>query len=97
MYPFFDNLKDKTEQMIDLYGDSYFFGRNLEGFQRKIQDIRKSIENKPAKWRVEIGREKREYLFNLVEKEKFKLLLKNLLRVIEIAKEEDKGLLFIGD
>ena len=97
MYSFFNDLKAETGQMIGLYNDSYFCGEDLEGLQRKIHDIQKSIGNKTDEWRVEIGKEKRKPLYNLVEKEEFKSLLEKLLRVIERAKTKNKYLAFIGD
>lgn len=52
LYPFFDELFDKTGQHIDLYGDAEFYGDNLVELQEMVRRARTFVDNLDSKLEV---------------------------------------------
>jgi hypothetical protein len=54
-FPFFEQLRGVTGQMIDLYGGAWFFGPQLDDLIRSLEMIAIRARTKPLEWQEQIG------------------------------------------
>ena len=100
LYPHFEDIFRQTEQLIDLYGDAAFSGRDLIVLRNKIQHVRADSEQLDEK--VQVTTESKIWIdgrFTYPELEKSKLLglLDSFLETINFAIKNNYRVVCFGD
>jgi hypothetical protein len=54
-YPFFEELRDLTGEMIDLYDGAWFAGTQLDDLIVTLERIRAKADESPDEWQVRVG------------------------------------------
>ncbi|HEV3146083.1 MAG TPA: hypothetical protein VGZ47_19505 [Gemmataceae bacterium] len=100
LHPLFEKLRDETGEYVDLYGDAWFDGDNLEAFQRMLEQARNLVSQEPESWQVHTGTQiqpEHKELYAEVTKERFLELLSSLNKIANRAKELGRRVVCFGD
>lgn len=104
LYPFFDVIAKKTDQLIELYDDAFFDGDDLNSFDEMIAQVRSELALKPDVWEEHIGTiihkdvgKKPEKIYSTVQKSELIGLLVTLEKAVIKAKRKNTGIFFFGD
>jgi hypothetical protein len=105
LHPWFDQLAQRTGQLIDLYGDAEFHGDALNSLEESLREARRAIAAQPDRWSVYVGtqtmpnapEQPSRDVFKTVERTKFMALIDSLLAIVELAKKSGVAVVCFGD
>lgn len=94
-------IKNKTEQLIDLYDDAEFSGDELGKVERIVLNQLEELKHKKDKnWEVHTGTElqpKKREIYKTLTKKDLEEKLQFLLKIVRLAKQTNEKILCIGD
>ena len=100
LLPFFEQLRQKTGQVIDLYDGAIFRGGDLAELKLVLAKAQELTNSQPDFWEILIGTQispSHEEIFATVEKKELNDLLSNLQVAIEKAQSKNWCISFFGD
>jgi hypothetical protein len=106
LYPLFEQLAEKTGQMIDLYGDAEFRGDALQSLRQTLHEACRLVGDQPAQWSVFVGTQTMPNapkpppprdIFKDVERSKLLALLDLMLTIVDRASSSGMAVVCFGD
>jgi len=108
LYRYFGGANlDRSSELVDLYGDSEIDGYQLHRLETELSAALEDVSHKPERWRVLTGWDLRSSAkkepavenetWREVERERMVHLIRQLLWLIEFAKEQRLKLICSGD
>ena len=100
LWPLFKDLAKQTGQLVDLYGDAFFCGEDLDALAQILVHAHGLVNVQPDIWEVHIGTQLqpvRRELYSTVNKQQMVVLLDRLEAAIHRAKNTEAYVSFIGD
>ena len=103
LYPFFESISKQTNQKIDRCEDAFFKGKDLDLFDKMIEQAKEVIIQKPDIWQefigtvVHKGERKVEKIYSTVHKKELESMLIKLEKATIKAKKNEIGIFFFGD
>lgn len=100
LYPFWTELRERTGQYVDLYGNASFAGAALDALREVLAKVRKAVTDQPDSWRVRTGTHigpVRTELYGTVYREELVRLLETLSVIAARAAELGGSVECAGD
>ena len=101
LYPLFEDIFEVTGEMIDLYDGATFNSQTQIYLRKSLEKKLIDIYSKEDNWGVIVGwsfeNKKRVKVLKTVSKDKLIHLIKTIIHNLDIAKKENKKIIFLGD
>ncbi|MCB9895965.1 MAG: hypothetical protein H6839_16145 [Planctomycetes bacterium] len=101
LYPFFESIYDRTQQMVDLYGHAAFKGRSREVLREMLEQARAIALSQPERWFICTGRRSNGPspgpVFQHIVRKDLLEFIGQLLSIVALAIESGSDVLFEGD
>ncbi len=102
-FPYFEEISRETGKEIIPWDDAFFDGKDLDLFDRMIEQVRRELKQKPDVWEefigtiIHKGERKIEKRYSTVHEAEMEAILLKLEKAVSKAKRKNLGIFFFGD